>query len=500
VEDSCSRAPQFNGVESACMEMTVVERAYVDALVLSRPRLRERVTDGAPPVARHILEASIAQLSGDTAKATTLLRAALRLADAAERPFVADLLAPIYFMQGRRTELDALLDGYAAAPADVSRLLHAMRAVALAEAGETVAARRIAGDIDPREAGSPLSEARLAQRLALVAFHARDFEAAIALAERSAAIFGELLAHRLRATSFSILYLIAHAATRNAQDALTWAQRMTESAILADDRSFETVGLVAQYAIAAETFDRRTRDRLADQLRSNAYPPQYRERFAARIADFLPLAWDKDFTAFANGVMALRDGIAATQPAKALCHALLALSAVYAGDDESARENSRLALDCANLKTASRAPVYEQRYCHLARALAAAACLMIGDTVRGQRIAASRTNKSDEDMRAIVAVAEGLRVADAPLRIRGYAGVVAAVAERRALRDACPLTESELEILKGIAEGYTAAEIAAESMRSVHTVRNHTRAIIAKFQVSGRLAAVAHARRLGIIA
>jgi len=479
--------------------MKAVKRAYEDALTLSRPRLRDRVDERDSPVVRHMLEAGIAQLSGDPDKATSLLRAALSSAQGAERSHVADLLAPIYFMQGRTAELEALLNQYAVGDDEVSRLLLAMRAVALAEAGHSEEAQRICNGIDPRDMSTPLAEARLAQRFALVAFHNRNFEAAIALAERSAAIFGELHAHRLRATSFSILYLIAHSATRHAGDALNWARRMTECAILADDRSFETVGLVAQYEIAAETYDRETRDRLAAQLRTNAYPPQYRERFAARIADFLPLAWDNDFTAFANGITALRDGLAASQATKALCHALLALAAVYAGDDASARERSRLAIDCANLKAAARIPVYELRYCQLAHALAAAACLLIGDTVRGQRIAASRSLESDEDMQAIVAVVESQRCEDAAPRVRGYARVVAAVAERRALRTACPLTESELEILRQIAAGYSAGQIAAQSMRSVHTVRNHTRAIIAKFQVSGRLAAVAHARRLGIL-
>jgi DNA-binding CsgD family transcriptional regulator len=402
-------------------------------------------------------------------------------------------------MQGRSADLGALLDLHVPEKNDVSRLILAMRAVAAAEAGRADEARRICNTPDVRFAESPLAEARLAQRFALVAYHSKDYEGAISLAETSAKIFGELGAHRLRATSYSILYIIHHSVTRNITEALAWARGMTESAILADDRSFETVGLVAQYEIAAERFDRESLTRLQLQLRSNAYPPQYRERFSARIADFLPFSWDGDFVAFANGITALRDGLAMTQASQALCHSLLALSAVHAGDDEGARESSRLAIDLANLKDAARIPVYELRYCRLARALAAAACILIGDTVRGQRISMSRTHEADDDLRAIVAVAEGLDFAKAPERVRGYARVVSAVMEARALRGNSLLTKSEIEILTDLAAGYTAAEIAERSMRSVHTVRNHTRAIIAKFQVSGRMAAVAHARRLGII-
>ncbi len=480
---------------------TAVDWAYESALTMSRPRLRE-IFEEMPEsalVARLLVEASLAQLSGDTEKATSLLRSALRKASDDERPFVIDLLAPIYFMQGRNADLAALLDQHVPAGDDVSRLILAMRAVAAAEAGRTDEARRISNLADARSAESPLAEARLAQRFALAAFHSKDYEGAISLAETSAKMFGDLNAQRLRATSYSILYIIHHSVTRNIVEALAWARGMTECAVLADDRSYETVGLVAQYEIAAERFDRESLQRLAVQLRSNSYPPQYRERFAARIADFLPFSWDNDFTAFANGITALRDGLATTQASQALCHALLALAAVHAGDDESARESSRLAIELANLKDAARIPVYELRYCRLARALAAAACILIGDTVRGQRIAASRAHEADDDLRAIVAVAEGMDIGKAPERVRGYARVVATVMEKRALSGDCVLTKSEIEILSQLAAGYSAAEIAAQSSRSVHTVRNHTRAIIAKFQVSGRMAAVAHARRLGII-
>jgi DNA-binding CsgD family transcriptional regulator len=483
------------------MSVPSVHWAYECALTYSRPRLRDVVEalPGDALVPRLMLAASIEQLSGNTEKATALLRSALRGAAEPDRPFVIDLLAPIYFMQGRTAELNALLEIELPERTDIARLVGAMRAVAAAEAGDIAEARRASNVPDARWADSPLAEARLAQRFALVALHCKDYEGAISLAEASAKTFGELGAHRLRATSYSILYNIHHSVTRDIGEALAWARGMTECAILADDRSFETVGLVAQYEIAAEMFDRDALARLQLQLRSNAYPPQYRERFSARIADFMPFAWDADFVAFANGITALRDGLATSAPMKALCYGLLALAAVHAGDDEGAREHSRRAIELANLKDASRVPMYEARYCRLARSLAAAACILIGDTVRGQRISASRTHESDEDMRAIVAVAEGLDVDRAPARVRGYARIVGVALAERATLAKCVLTRAEIEVIRLLANGHSAAEIATRSMRSVHTVRNHTRSIIAKFEVSGRMAAVARARQLGII-
>jgi DNA-binding CsgD family transcriptional regulator len=46
----------------------------------------------------------------------------------------------------------------------------------------------------------------------------------------------------------------------------------------------------------------------------------------------------------------------------------------------------------------------------------------------------------------------------------------------------------------------SAPQVAAQLGRSVHTVRAHTRAIIAKFNVSGRGAAISHARKIGLVA
>ena len=61
------------------------------------------------------------------------------------------------------------------------------------------------------------------------------------------------------------------------------------------------------------------------------------------------------------------------------------------------------------------------------------------------------------------------------------------------------LTAAEIEVLRALAEGKSAAAIATETGRSVHTVRAHTRAIIAKLGSKGKVAAIAAARKAGLI-
>lgn len=70
--------------------------------------------------------------------------------------------------------------------------------------------------------------------------------------------------------------------------------------------------------------------------------------------------------------------------------------------------------------------------------------------------------------------------------------------------DVCPdaaptLTRRELEVLSLIAEGATDNEIAAALTISLHTVKSHVRAILAKLPASRRHEAALHALRRGLI-
>lgn len=61
------------------------------------------------------------------------------------------------------------------------------------------------------------------------------------------------------------------------------------------------------------------------------------------------------------------------------------------------------------------------------------------------------------------------------------------------------LTERELEVLHGVAEGWTAAEIGEWLHLSPTTVKSHLRNLYAKLEVGDRAAAVAEAMRRGLL-
>lgn len=71
----------------------------------------------------------------------------------------------------------------------------------------------------------------------------------------------------------------------------------------------------------------------------------------------------------------------------------------------------------------------------------------------------------------------------------------ARIDETRALRTLSP---RETETLVDLMEGLTAADIAARTFRSLHTVRSHIKAVLTKLGVTSQTAATALAERCGV--
>jgi len=69
----------------------------------------------------------------------------------------------------------------------------------------------------------------------------------------------------------------------------------------------------------------------------------------------------------------------------------------------------------------------------------------------------------------------------------------------RSSRGGSPLTQRQTEILAGLAEGKSTAQIAAELVLAPVTIRNHVANILAALGVHSRLEAVVAARRMGLI-
>jgi two-component system, NarL family, nitrate/nitrite response regulator NarL len=78
-------------------------------------------------------------------------------------------------------------------------------------------------------------------------------------------------------------------------------------------------------------------------------------------------------------------------------------------------------------------------------------------------------------------------------------GLAREIRSRRDFGDAPVLTVREIEVLRLIAEGLSAPDIAKELVLGVTTIKTHMHNIYAKLEVSDRAAAVAQAIRRGIL-
>jgi PAS domain S-box-containing protein len=84
-------------------------------------------------------------------------------------------------------------------------------------------------------------------------------------------------------------------------------------------------------------------------------------------------------------------------------------------------------------------------------------------------------------------------------RVVGMFGLAVSREPKRARDDASPLTRRQHEVLVLLADGASTDAIAARLFLSVQTVRNHIRHILRRLDCNSRLAAVAAARRRGLV-
>jgi DNA-binding NarL/FixJ family response regulator len=194
----------------------------------------------------------------------------------------------------------------------------------------------------------------------------------------------------------------------------------------------------------------------------------------------------------------LRTEVASSRAEKAFCGALQALAEAVVGERTSAAKHARNAIALSALGESSEV-AYERRYRMLARGIAACVLVLVlvGDVVRARRAIAVRALDGHEEIRMLMRVAAGEASALIPKRIRGYAVAIECAREANRGSSFSPFTSSEKLILTMLAQGLTAPEIAQQLGRSVHTVRKHTRAIVEKMRVSGRVAAIHAARKQG---
>jgi ATP/maltotriose-dependent transcriptional regulator MalT len=436
----------------------------------------------------------MAQCRADVPGEIRILERSFRNAIPPDRDFIIDVLVPHYISTDLPDGAELLLSTEGVRPEMV--LSRETLASVLRPQREQVGASQSLID-RVTAVHDDLLRGRWQQRLALGAYYAADFDAAIELALAAADAYQLCGSARGLAAAFSVLYIVHYAATGDVDRALHYASLQESAARRGGNESLGIAALVARYELSAEVGDAIAVSNLRRKLRQRDTPEQYRERFPRIVADALFAAWKGDFEV-ARSIVMILCGMTLLSEEPRLVTAMLSLFHLALGDSQSARMTARRAL-AHRSSTAGHIGAHHVRYNRVARALAAGTCLLINDTVRGRRIFETRALRFDAGCRSLRDVAVGADWETAYERMRGFARLLAMA------RDASPpsahelLTDSEREILDAVAEGKMAAEIARESDRSVFTVRASIRTSIAKLNVSGRIAAVSRARRLGIL-
>jgi len=447
-----------------------------------------------------LLAATASQCEGDVLRAESSLRRAAETASGDDCEYVADMLAPLLISRGLFARASAMLGAARVVPAlEIGRL--ALRSIVDAATGAIGVSEQEAATVHDELAGldDDVLRLRVSQRLALAAYYRGDAAAALEEVGRGLQAARRANAHRAACTLNSVAYATYYSIIGDFGAAWHHALALGREAQLGGDESYGALSRVAIYELAAERSDDLQLAITRAALASKPLPEQYRERFSIGIADALRLAWAGDLATSRNVLVVLKDTVGRSDSERALCRGLLAVVAVALGDDEAARRFSRQAIS-TSARPKKHIAAYELRYRRLGRVLAVIAGEMIGDVVRGRRAADARFLREDPEVSALLELRAASSTGRLPVSVRGYARVVGMARERLNSRPAAGLlTQAETEILRLVAAGRTAPEIARIIQRSPHTVRTHLRNVSAKLDVHGRIEMLTRARNLGIL-
>ena len=444
------------------------------------------------------LRAMRSVLGGDAPGGIALLQRAIGQSDQCTRPYMIDLLVPLLITSSDIDEAEAAL-AQAGQPSGALRPpLMALRSVLLARRGHDDASRRLAAEAVAiaRENDHPLITARVLQRSALAAFYREDFAEAQERSLEAARAYEHLGTFRHAAIAYSVLYVIAHSWSGDVDVARFYAERVTMNGRRANDLSWQNFGLVAQMEIAAEAGDHRRLGSIRARLMANPLHEQYGERFSIVLAGALANGWSGRFEAARTSLVTFRATDGRTLSERSLCDALLALLAAATWNVPEARRLARIVISQTVDHTAHE-PLFDARHRRIARVVAAATCLIIGEATRGRR-ALSRAFDPDQTLIQFM-TPQGIDEERVSPLIRGYARLInAAAAAATASRPALGLTPAEVAVLRVLPDGITLAEIAADFGKSKKTVERQVESIYAKLHVSNRAQAIQRARDLGL--
>jgi DNA-binding NarL/FixJ family response regulator len=474
----------------------LARRADIEQL-LARYPASLRIRDPIALALRGMMAATGGDLPGGLA---LLKRAASHCADR-ERPYIIDLVVPLLVNTNEIAEAERLLDAAEPVPDELHPAFLSSRAVIAARQGNDAASAAHAREAlkAGRAVDNPLIVGRVLQRTALAAFYREDFEEAQERALEAARLYERAESFKNAALSYSILYTIAHDWLNDPDITRFYARRMTMSAHAAGDVSLENYGLLYQLETAAEAGDTRRFGSIRARMLANPLNEQYyRERYNYVISETLAYGWSGRFEIVRAALTSLRRTDDLSLPERSLCDALLAVSELATWQLEAARTLARRVIS----QTAERAGVEtlcDSRRRKIARVIAAAVCVIIGDATRGRR-ALSRVIDPEQRFAAIITTA-GMDEERTPALMRGYARFInQACLAATLVRPALGLTAAELEVLRALPEGVTLGSIATSLGKSRKTVEKQVGSIYAKLQVGNRAEAVRRARQLGIYA
>jgi len=479
-----------------------LEAAHRLFLTGSKDDLRAALGSSPAPAgpARLLLEGLLARYDGDVDRCVTILRQAYDAADIEHRYLVADCLAPVYVMRSEFDELEELIDGTAHWER-IPGARHAFLALVAASRSDpkTSARMRDAAKRDLEGCADDLLRARVHQRLALSAYNTWSIKEATELALAAGTASAGLGDFNAAAASYSVAYHIQFC-SGDLDLAYELAGRVVNAARRAGDESFELGAIGTRYEIAAELCDESRLLEHREEIRNRPFPEQYHGRFTLGTAELLPQGWSADFSAMRASALFLEDVAGQARGERSLATALLSLAEVALGNDAEARRQSRKALAITTAPKGEVIPPFEMRNVLLAQLLSGVSCILVGDATRGRRVLDGRAVAPYAIGEGFVAVLEGGPWESAARRSRGFVRLVAAVRDAVARRKRGPLTPAEVEVLKMLADGKSATEIAARTKRSVNTIRAHRSAVLTKLGATNTLQAINVAREAGLIA
>jgi DNA-binding CsgD family transcriptional regulator len=439
-------------------------------------------------------------IGGDVPGGIALLKRAASHCDERTRRYLLELLIPLLINTNEIEEAARLLAGIEDGTDELGPAFTALRSVVSAREGndaESEVYSRTALEAG-RAIDNPILIGRVLMRTALSAFYREDLEEAQERALEAARWHERIESHRNAAVSYSILYVIAHNWVGDPDVARFYARRMTMSAHLAEDVAYENIGLLAQLETAAEAGDTRRFASIRARLVANPINEQYyRERFSYVMAETLSTGWTGRFDVARAALISIRQTELPLLE-RSMCDALLAVVCLSNWQLDEARTLARRAISMTSERSQKEA-LFEARGRRIARIVAAAVCIILGDTIRGRR-ALSRAVDPEQRFAAII-TSEGMDELRTPSLMRGYARFINQACRAAALsRPQLGLTEAELEVLNALPEGSTLATIAESLGKSRKTVEKQVSSIYAKLQVTNRAQAVRRARDLGIYA